>query len=95
MLMLDYQKLKKMSAQDIKDLIQDVLHKKEFNSNEVDNNMHKRLMRAVSDCTRYPGSSFTSFYEACMESIYFQPPFTLTRRSCVILPCTIRQTAQW
>ena len=29
-ILMDYQKLKKMSAQDIKDLIQDVLHNKEF-----------------------------------------------------------------
>ena len=46
---MDYQKLKKMSAQDIKDLIQDVLHNKEFDIDEVDHNMHDRLMRAVAD----------------------------------------------
>jgi hypothetical protein len=38
-----------MSAQDIKDLIQDVLHNKEFNSDDVDDNMHQRLMLAGSD----------------------------------------------
>ena len=48
-ILMDYQKLKKMSAQDIKDLIQDVLHNKEFDVDEVDHNMHDRLMRAVAD----------------------------------------------
>ena len=48
-ILMDYQKLKKMSAQDIKDLIQDVLHNKEFDIDEVDHNMHERLMRAVAD----------------------------------------------
>ena len=48
-ILMDYQKLKKMSAQDIKDLIQDVLHNKEFDIDEVDHNMHDRLMRAVAD----------------------------------------------
>ena len=38
---MDYQKLKKMSAQDIKDLIQDVLHNKEFDPDDVDHNMHE------------------------------------------------------
>lgn len=47
--MLDYQKLKRMSARDLKDLIQDVLHNPEFNADEVDHNMHERLMRAVAD----------------------------------------------
>jgi hypothetical protein len=47
-ILMDYQKLKKMSAQDIKDLIQDVLHNKEFDVDEVDHNMHDRLMRAVA-----------------------------------------------
>ena len=49
---MDYQKLKRMSAQDIKDLIEDVpLHNKDFDSDEVDHrdNMHERLMRAVAD----------------------------------------------
>ena len=46
---MDFQKLKRMSAQDIKDLIQEVLHNPEFNSDEVDHDMHQRLMRAVSD----------------------------------------------
>ena len=34
-ILMDYQTLKKMSAQDIKDLIQDVLHNKEFDVDEV------------------------------------------------------------
>ena len=38
-----------MSAQDIKDLIQEVLHNKDFDSDEVDHDMHERLMRAVAD----------------------------------------------
>ena len=46
---MDHQKLKKMSAQDIQDLIQDVLHNKDFDPNNVDNNMHQRLMCAVQD----------------------------------------------
>ena len=33
----------------IKDLIQDVLHNKEFDTDNVDHNMHHRLMRAVAD----------------------------------------------
>jgi hypothetical protein len=48
-ILMDYQKLKRMSAQDIKDLIEDVLHNKDFDSDEVDHNMHERLMRAVAD----------------------------------------------
>ena len=51
-ILMDYQNLKKMSAQDIKDLIQDVLHNKEFDIDEVDHNMHDRLMRAVADGER-------------------------------------------
>ena len=47
-ILMDYQKLKRMSAQDIKDLIEDVLHNKDFDSDEVDHNMHERLMRAVA-----------------------------------------------
>ena len=46
---MDFQKLKRMNAQDIKDLIQDVLHIDKFDSDEVDHNMHDRLMRAVAD----------------------------------------------
>jgi hypothetical protein len=38
-----------MSAQDIKDLIQEVLHNKDFDSDEVDHDMHERLMCAVAD----------------------------------------------
>jgi hypothetical protein len=48
-ILMDYQKLKRMSAQDIKDLIQEVLHNKDFDSDEVDHDMHERLMRAVAD----------------------------------------------
>ena len=33
----------------IKDLIQDVLHNKEFDTDNVDHNMHYRLMSAVAD----------------------------------------------
>ena len=38
-----------MNARDLKDLIQDVLKHPEFNADEVDHNMHERLMRAVED----------------------------------------------
>ena len=48
-ILMEYQKLKRMSAQDIKDLIQEVLHNKDFDSDEVDHDMHERLMRAVAD----------------------------------------------
>ena len=48
-ILMDFQKLKRMNAQDIKDLIQDVLHNDNFDSDEVDHNMHDRLMRAVAD----------------------------------------------
>ena len=46
---MDFQKLKRMNAQDIKDLIQDVLHNDNFASDDVDHNMHDRLMHAVAD----------------------------------------------
>lgn len=46
-ILLDFQRLKAMSAMDIKDLIRDVLQNPEFNSDEVDSDMHDRLMRAV------------------------------------------------
>lgn len=46
---MDFQKLKKMSARDVKDLIQEVLHNEEFDSDEVDHDMHERLMRAVAE----------------------------------------------
>jgi len=46
---MDFQKLKRMNAQDIKDLIQDVLHSDNFDVDEVDHNMHDRLMHAVAD----------------------------------------------
>jgi|LauGreDrversion4_2_1035121.scaffolds.fasta_scaffold647128_1 hypothetical protein len=48
-ILLDYQKLKKMNARDLKDLIQNVLHDPEFNAADVDHNMHARLMKAVED----------------------------------------------
>lgn len=48
-ILLDFQKLKKMKARDLKDLIQDVLKNPEFDPAEVDHNMHERLMRAVED----------------------------------------------
>ena len=48
-ILMDFQKLKTMNAQDIKDLIQDVLHNDNFDVDEVDHNMHDRLMHAVAD----------------------------------------------
>jgi len=48
-ILLDHQKLKRMSAVDLRDLIQDVLRNPEFNAEEVDHNMHERLMRAVEE----------------------------------------------
>ena len=48
-ILLDFQRLKRMNARDLKDLIQDVLKHSEFNADEVDHNMHERLMRAVED----------------------------------------------
>ena len=38
-----------MDATDLKILIDEVLHHPEFNSHEVDSDMHARLMRAVAD----------------------------------------------
>ena len=48
-ILMNFQKLKCMNAQDIKDLIQDVLHNEDFDFEEVDHDMHERLMRAVAD----------------------------------------------
>ena len=48
-ILLDHQKLKRMSAVDLRDLIRDVLHNPEFNAGEVDHDMHERLMRAVEE----------------------------------------------
>ena len=48
-ILLDFQRLKRMNARDLKDLIQDVLHNPEFNAADVDHNKHERLMRAVED----------------------------------------------
>ena len=39
-ILLDHQKLKRMSAVDLRDLIRDVLHNPEFNASEVDHDMH-------------------------------------------------------
>ena len=47
--LMDYRKLKKMSAQDIEDLIKDMLHNKEFDPDDVGDNMHERLICAVDD----------------------------------------------
>lgn len=38
-----------MNAQDIKDLIQDVLHNDNFDADEIDHNMNDLLMHAVAD----------------------------------------------
>ena len=46
-ILMDFQKLKRMNAQDIKDLIQDVLHIDNFDSDEVDHNMHDRLTYCI------------------------------------------------
>jgi len=46
-LLLDYQKVKRMTATDLKDLIQQVLKNPEFNIDEVDHDMHERLQRAI------------------------------------------------
>ena len=45
----DFQRLKRMSARDLKDLIQDVLKNPEFSIDEVDHNMHERLLRSIGD----------------------------------------------
>ncbi len=37
------------NATELKDLIQRVLHHPDFNADEVDHDMHERLMRAVED----------------------------------------------
>ena len=46
-LLLDFQKVKAMSAADIRDLFHDVLSQPDFDSEDVDADMHNRLMRAV------------------------------------------------
>jgi hypothetical protein len=46
-LLLDYQKVKRMTATDPKDLIQQVLKNPEFNIDEVDHDMHEGLQRAI------------------------------------------------
>jgi polyhydroxyalkanoate synthesis regulator phasin len=38
-----------INATVVKDLIQKVIHHRDFNANEVDHDMHQRLMRAVED----------------------------------------------
>ena len=48
-ILLDYQKLKRMSAADLKDLIQQVLKNPEFNIDEVDHDMHERLQQAIDN----------------------------------------------
>ena len=48
-ILLDYQKLKRMSAADLKGLIQQVLKNPEFNIDEVDHEMHERLQRAIDN----------------------------------------------
>ena len=45
----DYARGGKLNAAAIKKLIQEVLHHPEFNADEVDHNMHERLMTAVED----------------------------------------------
>jgi hypothetical protein len=42
-ILMDYQKLMMMNVQDIKDLIKDVYHNKDFHPDSVDNNMHERV----------------------------------------------------
>ena len=48
-ILLDYQKLKRINARDLRDLIQDLLHHPDFNTADVDHDMHARLMRAVPE----------------------------------------------
>ena len=45
----DFQMLKHRSARDLKDLIQDILKNPEFSIDEVDSNMHERLLRSIRD----------------------------------------------
>ena len=55
-ILMDYQKLKMMSVQDIKDLIKDVLHNKDFHPDWVDDNMHEILYiisYMISYCWNY------------------------------------------
>ena len=48
-ILMDFQKLKRLNALVIKNLIQDVLHNENFDSDEDDHNMHDRLMCAVTN----------------------------------------------
>jgi hypothetical protein len=43
LILMDYQKLKMMTVQDIKDLMKDVLRNKDFHSEGTNDNMHKIL----------------------------------------------------
>ena len=38
-----------INATVVKDLVQKVIHHRDFNANEVDHDMHQRLMQAVED----------------------------------------------
>ena len=48
-LLQDYARKRTMNATDLKTLIQDVLQHPEFNSKDVEPDMHARLMKAVAD----------------------------------------------
>ena len=45
----EYARKRTMNATELKSLIQEVLHHPEFNADEVDSDMHARLMKAVAD----------------------------------------------
>ena len=45
----DFTRRSNTNAATLKDLIQRVLHHPDFNANEVDHDMHERLMKAVED----------------------------------------------
>ena len=44
-ILLGHQRLKRMKARDLKDLIQDVLYNPEFNADDIDHNIHVMLRR--------------------------------------------------
>jgi hypothetical protein len=44
---MDYQKLKMMKVQGIKNLIKDVLHNKDFHPDGVNNNMHEIFLDMI------------------------------------------------
>ena len=59
-IMQDFAREKKLDATFIKDLIQKVLHHPDFDSDEVDHDMHERLMGAIEEGDLQDSDKFKS-----------------------------------